>query len=158
MNEPVSFEEGNRRLLELASLLEDIPTVHPEGHELRGYDQMHLVHPCGSPACAWGHWMLSSTDRLERALANAGDFHGGYRQFWVTKEGSTEKEMHRIATIEAARPEFHLDKMECEELFGGQGCGNARTGSQAAAYIRRFVAERSPTERSGLEALMGRPS
>lgn len=129
---PVSIKQGNKRLLELASILEDVPAVHEEGDELRGYRQARIIHPCGSPACAWGHWYLSSRSRKARIFKQAAE---------MGNRGS--KEGFPIVYIEQSVHEFSLTPTESDLLFEGDGCDLARTGTQAAAYIRKFVQNRS---------------
>lgn len=34
---------------------------------------------------------------------------------------------------------FGLNYSEYYEIFGADGCGNAKSGKQAAAYIRKFI-------------------
>lgn len=151
---PVSIKEGNRRLLELADLLEDIPEVHREGDELRGYKQSAITHPCGSPACAWGHWILSTSGRLRRALAVVREGHGGIKRVFVTMDNGDTQTI-KIPTIEAADAEFNLNSYERNMLFGEHGCGLAKTGAEAAIAIRRFVDARSPRKPTDPGPVMG---
>lgn len=140
----VSFEEGNARLLQLADLLETIPAVHPEGNELRGYDQAEIIHPCGSPACAWGHWLLADPVRAERIFAEAKEnFLTG--EIYMAGEDSQEIR-HRFVYTDQAQYEFSLDNYEEIALFSAHGCRGAKTGAEAAAYIREFVARRVSAE------------
>jgi hypothetical protein len=41
---------------------------------------------------------------------------------------------------------FGITGEEVTELFGGQGCGNARTREQAAAYLEMFAERKWPTK------------
>lgn len=129
---PVSIKQGNKRLLALADLLEDVPAVHDEGDELRGYRQSQLIHPCGSPACAWGHWYLSSRSRKDRIFKQA------------RETGNAGWRLNRpVVYIEQAIYEFRLTPMESDLLFENDGCGYAETGAEAAEFIRKFVKKRS---------------
>jgi hypothetical protein len=103
---------GARRLLRLAKILDSA----------KRYDQQKLQHSCGTPACAWGHYVFSLGERKRRQFLST-DMTG----FAV------------IRGIDQADNEFMLSWNEREELFGVSGCSNARTAKQAAKYIRAFV-------------------
>ncbi len=110
---------GANRLLKLALILDTADALHKKKCEPR-YDQNLYRHPCGTPACALGHW----------AAANP-------KRFTVTPFG-----IPLTATsygIETAVLEFGIDFDEVEELFDVYGCGGAKTAKQAARYIRAFV-------------------
>lgn len=139
---PVSFELGNLRLLELADLLESIPEVHPEGNELRGYDQKEIIHPCGSPACAWGHWLFSNKARTERIFTEAHSV--GLVGHTYGEKG--EKKFEFVYT-DQAQHEFGISDRVEFMLFNRMGCGGAKTGAQAASFIREFVERRRNNQR-----------
>lgn len=76
---------------------------------------------CGTPACVWGHY----NNAHPRAFArDAGVMVPAMQHFGVTYD-------------------------EAAELFGSRGCGNAKTGPEAAAYIRAFVKRK---EKANVEA------
>lgn len=112
-----SVAEGNRRLLELADIVE----------RSTAYDQRVYMHPgCGTPACALGHWAMAHPERWAVSsclIPIRRDSEDGY---WGTI------------------PEFALNGLEDDmALFGTAGCGNARNNNHAAAaFIRAFVARR----------------
>lgn len=118
---------GNRRLLKLADILDKVDAT---SRKLKkpGYKQTRFVHPCGTPACAIGHWAAHNRRRGWSVEVN--NAVGS-----ITKNGSYN-------TITAGREEFDLDIAEYWRLFAGHGCGQARTGKEAAKFIRRFVAKR----------------
>lgn len=128
---------GNKRLLRLAEILEAVPRVHDVGAEKRGYDQARITHPCGSPACAWGHWLLSSPARTRRIYKEA-EGNGTLQR----DHGLYGKAGMLLVYINQSPDEFYLTRDEQEELFDWDGCGGAKTGKQAAKYIRNFVAQR----------------
>lgn len=80
---------------------------------------------CGTPACAMGHY--ASRDDLQRTFYL--DSHG---DVVLTRSGVDSSVTDFIK-------HFSLNGRTFEELFGGQGCGNAKTPGQAAKYIRRFI-------------------
>lgn len=121
------IEAGNKLLEELAVILDTADDVHREHHEPT-YDQAQIVHKCGTPACALGHWAVAHP---ERWLVNS---HGAGG--WARLIGE------KASPIYSARKEFSLAVDEYWELFSGTGCSRARTSIEAAAYIRQFVARR----------------
>lgn len=104
---------GNRRLLKLAEHLEALP---------RGqYDQTEISSD--GARCALGHsWDLPQYRRAARAVPPSGGF--------FSSSGF-----------------YHLTEEEWPDIFGSDGCRqsdgrSARTGKQAARFIRKFVAAR----------------
>jgi hypothetical protein len=108
---------GARRLLRLAKILDTADATHRKKGE-PPYDQEAYKHPCGAPACAWGHYLAHSKTARTRFEIEDGNYWG--------------------ATL-FAPAEFDISDEEACELFDSYGCGNARTAKQAAAYIRAFV-------------------
>ena len=128
-----SREVGNARLLQLAEMLEMIPARHREDNgNYSGYDQNKIMHPCGSPACAWGHWFARNHERIGKEQPSL------YREV---------PNRHDVLVpwmgIEGAEVEFGLPESRVYELFASTGCGYATTGHEAAKYIRQFVANRA---------------
>lgn len=66
---------------------------------------------CGTPACVWGHYKREHP----RAFPDA------------------------LGVMDGAVEHFGIEWHEAVELFKTEGCGNAKTGKQAAKYIRAFV-------------------
>lgn len=110
------------RLLELADVLD---AAHERG---TNYDQkmffhdLYSGHPCGTPACALGHWAYANQDRWENCYNTP-----------------TLKHRRNVSIFDAVHEEFGLNSTQASELFGGYGCGFAKDAKQAAAYIRDFV-------------------
>lgn len=105
---------GDISLLLLADILEHADERHEAAREPL-YDQTTWDHPCGTPACAIGHW-----------LAQEGRKH--YRP--------TEYDLnHRLPAL------FELGSKQWAYLFGYPP-GYPRTAKEAAERIRAFVAER----------------
>lgn len=138
MMEPVSRKVGNQRLLQLASMLEAVEQVKRlDNGNLQGYDQAEILHPCGSPACAWGHWYVANRERINQEAL-------GVVATTKLKDGS---EVTWVG-IEQAEREFSMDAYSRHAMFGANGCHRAVTGADAAKYIRSFVVERTQGERS----------
>lgn len=123
---------GMSRLMELADILDEADEQHwARGEPL--YDQGSWLHPCGTPACALGHWAAANTDRWTTHI------------LWKPLLTSVAAGVWH-SSIDCAQVDFCLDYDEASELFGGIGCGHAKTGKQAAAYIRAFVARKCAEE------------
>lgn len=114
---------GNQRLLDLAAILDSADAIHLERGE-RAYDQEVFTHPCGTPACALGHWAAAHPESWV--------FHCGVPVGLTTGSRWNQAAM-----------DFFVDEEEYEELFGAFGCGFAQTSKDAASYIREFVSRRA---------------
>lgn len=115
-------------LLELADILERAD----DEHRARGeptYRQAAWLHPCGTPACAGGHWAAAHPERW--------DFN---------TSGAPFLREHPLDTVSCAMHEFGISFLEALELFDLNGCGGAKTAKEAAAYIRKFVARHTEAE------------
>jgi len=142
------IQTGNRRLLTLAKELEKVRAARyvrsQEG--FRGYDQETVLHPCGAPACAWGHYVVNNRRRRKRiteeAKVVAALTNSSPDTYEETVLGEGVVELPSIWGGNAMR-EFAITREAADELFESHGCGAAQTGKQAAAYIRKFVAKRT---------------
>lgn len=114
---------GNQRLLQLAEILDTADERHIERGEPT-YDQMMFDHHCGTPACAAGHWIAAHPERWDMSTCTLISEPFGLISDQLSKE-------------------FCVDEFEYSELFGPDGCNNAKTAKDAADYIRSFVARRS---------------
>lgn len=115
---------GARRLLRLAKTLDE---AHAKQMRQRRknklfYDQTHLQHSCGAPACAWGEYVFSLGER--RRMKLCGIDAAGFLY---------------VAGIDDADEEFGITFDEAYDIFSSYGCNNAQTAAEAAAYIRAFV-------------------
>lgn len=110
---------NKKQLLRVARALRESP--NPELFTMNDY-----THPCGKPACAFGHYAFR-TD-LQHV-------------FWIDDTTHCVTAGHSDLDY-VARAHFDLTQDELDELFGTRGCGNAVTAIEAAQYIERFVEER----------------
>lgn len=117
-----------KRLTTLAKVLEK-PLLKKLRKSGRRYSQGAFSHPCGTPACALGNYAHKSEGRFffEERDRSFMHFNG---------TGPT------TSVFSGAQKEFDITPDEVEELFGGLGCGWARTRKQAAAYVRDFIARK----------------
>lgn len=126
----VSRAEGMRRLLELADILDAAPEKRPDGR--RRYNQEYYIHPCGTPACALGHWAASRPERWR--------FVHAFPFLRESDHGEVPVVDWYDCSQQDAELDFAITPREAHELFDGDGCCEAQTAHEAAAYIRAFVA------------------
>jgi hypothetical protein len=123
--ETVTREQGMRRLLQLAEIL-DKAKPHTGG-KAQGYCQRLWAWDCNTPACALGHWAIAHKDRWEYS-------------------GTVYLKGAQTGSFGSAQLDFAITNDQARELFGTHGCGKAGTNPrQAATYIRAFVARNCPT-------------
>lgn len=117
---------GDRRLLRLADIL-DVADAKHRADKKPKYAQEFFRHDCGTPACALGHY-AAATPR---------------RWFWDSFVWPQLRTAGHESPLDDAAQEFYLSNEESRSIFGGQGCGAARTAKQAAKFIRKFVKARA---------------
>lgn len=120
-------EEHLKNLEELACVLDVADDFHAMNGE-EGYAQTRFVHPCGTPACALGHWVAHKYPKKVNHL----------------------KDARQLGTIivDICEKDFGIAQWAYStwlKLFGPDGCKGAKTSIQAAAYIREFVTEKRAT-------------
>lgn len=93
---------------------------------LNGYCQAIYTHDCGTPACAFGHYAAAHPKRFAISKRD------GFPVLMVAG-------VYPFYGLDAAKEEFELSQSEVIELFGGNGCGGAKTALQAAQYIEKFI-------------------
>lgn len=131
-------ETGLARLEELADILDAADAEHVRRGE-QPYNQDLYTWPCGTPACALGHWAAANSDRwvfLSVRLSTT---------LPVLREFSWNFSSAMVAWDVGAYPEFGISRAEANMLFGTGGCGEARSGRDAARYIRGFAAAKRAT-------------
>jgi hypothetical protein len=129
--------QGLKRLADLAEILEKADAEH----RMNGtptYKQGAWAHPCGTPACAFGHYAGAHPEKFKIFRPR-----WGTSQYFITRRHS-EGFGNNDEAYELAREEFCLDEDEANELFNGYGCGGAQTSKDAAKYIRFFIARECP--------------
>lgn len=112
-----------KRLLNVARALRESPAPKRFTMGQYGFDEPNT---CGTPACALGHYAFRTDLQKTFNLYSS----------WVRFKKSSELVDHYSPEVSK---HFDLTADETEELFGGEGCGNARTVEQAATYIEGFV-------------------
>jgi hypothetical protein len=124
---------GNRRLLRLAAILERVPRTREKDGAPKFY-MGKFKHQCGSPSCAAGWWMHHNparwTQRLTLRRSGLGVWDSLRREFALDA-------MERAHPFAKKWPRIPLE--DSTILFSSDGCDGARTGKQAAKFIRRFV-------------------
>ena len=114
------------RLLRVAQACRE--SKHPDKFTMEDY-----FHTCGTPACAFGHYVARRD--LQRAFeavhrADNGALHPGAWRSVTT--GKFYRHCER-------RAHFGISQDEDAELFGVKGCNDAKTPNEAADYIEEFV-------------------
>ena len=82
-------------------------------------------HFCGTPACALGHY--AARRDLQREFRVITD-HNGVRYL-----------EDPMSAIDKSMKHFGLRDLEFQELFGAEGCGDAKTTKKAIRYIEKFI-------------------
>lgn len=118
-----------KRLEELADLLDTVDKEHRARKEPT-YDQSHYFHPCGTPSCALGHWAAAHPRRWR---VRRSGYDG--RRLYPLLRGGNFADSH----LSSVMHEFGLNSDDVDMLFGHQGCNKAKTGKQAARFIRKFI-------------------
>lgn len=116
-----------QRLLNVARALRECP-------DPSRFTMSREFHDCGTPACAWGHY-VARTDLQDEFTINPGRM--GYA---IHRDGAT----FVTYSADEVLQHFGITQTETCELFSMNGCGLAITALQAATYIERFVARKWP--------------
>jgi len=111
------------RLLMLEKALFEAP--HPEE-----FDMSLVIHDCGTPGCAFGHYVYR-TD-LQDAFAPQ-----QVRGFWFPVFKGTDRAA--VYFEREVREHFGLSLDEQKGLFSSCGCAGAKTAVDAAAFVAQFV-------------------
>lgn len=131
-------------MINVKNLIRLVKTLRSAPHEKAKYFTMNtFVHAeggdlvksnpnmCGTPACALGWY---SSNKSQKAF-KIGKIHGE-----TAVLSRVRNKFKPYSEFVAAKKHFGLDGgREVEELFGCDGCGNAKTTKQAANYIERFI-------------------
>lgn len=112
---------GWKRLLKLADILDVADAQHRKLRE-KTYSQLSFTHPCGTPACALGHYATNNR-----------------RRGWSVEGGCVVYGGRMLTEYTKVEQEFEVSRNDCKELFSAEGCGNSKTAKQAAKYLRKFV-------------------
>jgi hypothetical protein len=110
--------------------------------------RMSHFHKCGTPGCVIGNYAVRRDLQQTLQLAPIAD-GGHYGGFAVGVWGATvvPREWRSYSSIRSIEVDqfsvladyFGISHEEANDLFSTDGCDNAVTGAQAAAYIEQFV-------------------
>ena len=137
-----TWAQGRKRLLKLADYLMTADEQHLRKGE-RTYKQSAWVHPCGAPACAFGHYAAMPMNRRRFVLSPPPFQSDGVGQ--ITRRNGDDVDPFWNDGF-AAR-EFGVTSDEADKLFAHNGCGGAKTAQMAAEYIREFVARKDKAQK-----------
>lgn len=112
-----------KRLLNLIRALEESP--NPKGFSMRDFGD-----GCGTPMCVLGHY--AARKDLQRAFG----LDPAVGESLLVNRRGTVFYSHWSKEVEE---HFGLKGSESETLFGGWGCGGAKTIPQAIRFIKRFI-------------------
>jgi hypothetical protein len=101
---------------------------------------------CGTPACAWGHYVA-------RPDLNGGRYRPKRFVTSITSYTSTVglDGLTRAYPWAVADEEFGLTEEETDELFSEEGCGWAQTPNEAADYIEAFIEDKKANTCTGCD-------
>lgn len=117
------------RLLNVARALRESP--NPGGFSM-GVE----FHECGTPACAWGHY-VSRTDLQDHFIATPEDREDGFARSIISGE-------MLIYDDGEVMQHFGVTKHEISDLFCASGCNKAATAIEAAEWIEQFAQRKWP--------------
>lgn len=140
-----------QRLLRVAKALRESPV--PEAFDMEGFlhgdgfidsaEEAAEKNWCGTPACALGHYAarLDLQRLLQIKFKNKNVWNEKLRKYQLiptpyVKFAGTNNE---ISFDHELQNYFGVDNDQLCALFGGEGCGGAKTVKAAATYIERFV-------------------
>lgn len=117
-------------------------------YEINGEESRPPLEWCGTPACVLGN--LGAREDLQQLLR--------------IRDGALEFVEHVATDVlnigsysdERIRDYFDLTTNECYDMFGCDGCNDAKTLDEALAYIESFIADNEGStarERKGYELI-----
>ena len=141
-------ERRKTRLLNVARALRESPIpnaftmrtyLHGDSYDEFYHDLDAKNWPCGTPACALGHYGartdLQKTFKVKKVPSFSMD--GSDALNVCSRANSYTISYNQSAVLN----HFGIDSDQAENLFGPNGCGNAKTAIQAAKFIEKFVKE-----------------
>jgi hypothetical protein len=123
---------NRERLLNVARALRESP--NPDAFTMDYY-----IAPCGTPACAFGHYVSRPDLQTDFLVDGIG-----------IRDANTGRPIGH--TSQVVRSHFGISLKQTVELFddstdqGAGGCGGAKTPLEAAEYIEDFVRRHSAEE------------
>jgi len=120
---------NKERLLNVAKALRE--SANPNDFHMTDY-----VNDCGTPACALGHYAFrTDLQKLCVIKVREDDYFSVEYRVHDDERGYDRLDYDDPPLLE----HFGISAEEALELFGGEGCGNAKTPIEAADYIEHFV-------------------
>jgi hypothetical protein len=96
-----------------------------------------VIHNCGTPACAFGHYVCR-TDLQDSFVPRQHSIVRGWGAYWK------DSGAYALYFAEETRLHFGLDLEEHHKIFAGGGCGGAKTATDAAMFIELFAENKWP--------------
>lgn len=144
---PPHVTASRKRLLDIVKALRE---AQNNSHFVKDFTMRRFVNPCGTPACALGHYAWRNDLQSEFIISNSAPL--GRTVFYTEGFGSHWRENesdHSVGLSDDRMLEyFGLSYSEVLELFDADGCLKAALPSEAADYIESFVARKWPQWRT----------
>lgn len=142
---------GKKRLMNVVKALRDAAkndelvkafTMRFFGWSGNDYNKLNQkIERCGTPACALGHYAARKDLQKKFTLAtrNNRKTEAG-KLIWRNGVPAEFGEYARDGQMTVSEY-FDISKIDVENLFNSDGCDNAKTPTDAANYIEKFVKE-----------------
>lgn len=129
------------RLLNAAKAVRESPKPGEFTMEIFGKSEPGSPKGCGTPCCVLGHYAsrvdlqedfeLIHDASMPRSISKLSP--KGLGNIWTWRDSNLGIDSELVLT------HFDISRAESFELFGPNGCGNAKTPEAAAYYIEKFV-------------------
>lgn len=113
--------------------LEKLITVLQEA-DPKGFSMERFGNACGTPACVLGHYAARRDIQRSFRFLPSDNPHPEFENNITTNKW--ESVWH---DGEEVCSHFGIDSYQAEELFGGDGCNEATTPTQAIRFITKFI-------------------
>lgn len=114
------------------------------------FDMSRIMHECGTPGCAFGHY-ASRIDLQDEFFLLPKLPHPD--QVWkgvVDKNGASVE-----FNWTPVQKHFDLPQEDLNELFDADGCGDAKSPHEAAEYVENFIRRKALDEMVSESQAMG---
>lgn len=138
---------GRKRLLDVVKALRD---AENDPHFVEDFTMQRFANPCGTPACALGHYAWRVDLQSEFIISHSAAM--GRSVFYAEGCGSFWRERDNDHSIglgdDRVLDYFSISYSEVLELFDVEGCDKAAVPGEAADYIESFVTRKWPQWRT----------
>lgn len=136
---------ARKHLLDVVKALRD---AQNDEHFVEDFTMQRFMNPCGTPACALGHYAFRQDLQSEFRLGRPEQDITSSGISYVEGYGNAYKRQAADQSIDLCHDRvlrhFGLTYSEVIELFDADGCHRAALPGEAADYIETFVARKWP--------------